>query len=107
MARNTTLLEDVATYAVKEGLAANYAEFSVAFCGKSANWYAYQKHKGRDFSLSALINCLAQFRSLTAKLGRFNTVWQTELLEIEQLEKKMSEQLARSLGTNVRVVFEK
>ena len=88
MARSTTLLDDVAAYAVKEGLAANYAEFSVVFCGKNPNWYAYQKHKGRDFSLSALINCLARFRALTAKLGRFHTVWQSELLDIEKLEKK-------------------
>jgi len=37
----------------------NQSNFSRDFCQKHKGWLAYQKHKGRDFSISAAISCLA------------------------------------------------
>ena len=98
-----TLLQEVADFTIRENLAKNYSDFAVQFLGKNSNWYAYQTHMGRDFSLPTLINCLQKFQKLTAKLGAFNTVWETEILEIEQLQTKMQNKLQKHLGQNVRI----
>ena len=98
-----SLLQEVGEFAVRENLSRNYSDFATQFLGKNPNWYAYQTHMGRDFSLPALINCLQRFQTLTAKLGTFDTVWQSEILEIEQLQTKMWNKLQEHLGKNVRI----
>ena len=37
--------------------------FSRDYLGKNSNWYAYQKHTARDFSVAAAIQCLRTIRS--------------------------------------------
>ena len=98
-----TLLQEVADFAIRENLAKNYSDFSAHWLNKNPNWYAYQTHVGRDFSLPTLINCLQRFQQITAKLGTFDTVWQSEILEIEQLQTKMWNKLQEHLGKNVRI----
>lgn len=98
-----TLLQEVAEFAIRENLAKNYSDFSVNFLGKNRGWMHYQRHMGRDFSLPALINCLQRFQQLTARLGIFDSVWQTELLEIENLQIKMKNKLQEHLGQKVRI----
>lgn len=98
-----TLLKEVADFTIRENLAKNYSDFAVQFLGKNSNWYAYQTHMGRDFSLPALINCLQKFQQLTAKLAAFDSVWESEILEIELLQTKMQNKLQDHLGKNVRI----
>lgn len=98
-----TLLQDVADFTIRENLAKNYSDFSKNWLNKNPNWYAYQTHMQRDFSLPTLINCLQRFQQITKKLGTFDTVWQSEILEIEQLQAKMQNKLQEHLGKNVRI----
>lgn len=98
-----TLLQEVAEFTIRENLAKSYSDFAVQFLGKNRNWYAYQTHMGRSFSLPALINCLQRFQQLTAKLGTFDKVWESEILEIEQLQTKMQKKVQEHLGQNVRI----
>jgi hypothetical protein len=42
-------------------------QFSSTYVLRNANWFAYQKHNDRDFSLGAAIDCL---RSVRKQLGR-------------------------------------
>lgn len=99
----TSLLREVADFTIRENLAKNNSDFAVQFLGKNPNWYAYQTHMGRDFSLPALINCLQRFQQLTKKLGAYDSVWASELLEIEHLQAKMQNKLQEHLGQNVRI----
>lgn len=40
----------------------NQSDFSKTYCQKNKGWFAYQKHKGRDFSISAAIACLSHVK---------------------------------------------
>lgn len=44
--------------------------FSRQYCGKNPNWASYQKHKKRDFSLSAALNCLSAIETRMAALRK-------------------------------------
>lgn len=98
-----TLLQIVGEFTIRENLAKNYSDFATQFLGKHRGWYHYQTHMGRDFSLPTLINCLQRFQQITAKLGTFDKVWESEILEIEQLQTKMWNKLQEHLGKNVRI----
>lgn len=100
---NKTLLQEVADYTIRENLAKSYSDFAVQFLGKNPNWYHYQHHMGRSFSLPTLINCLQKFAKISKQMGTFDTVWQTEILEIEKLQIKMQKKLQEHLGQNVRI----
>ena len=56
--------------------------FSRYYLGKNRNWYAYTKHKGLDYSMSAAISCLRSIRSQqhSAKLSacQLSTLQRTE-----------------------------
>lgn len=57
-----TLLEQTYTQLHSAGLVDCAETFSRGFLGKNRNWYAYQKHVGRDYSLGAAIQCLRNIR---------------------------------------------
>jgi len=57
-----TYLNNAADILKSNGFIKSYSEFSRVFCGKNVNWTAYQNHKGRDFSISAAINCLSNIQ---------------------------------------------
>lgn len=58
-----TLLENTYSQLNSAGLVDSAEAFSKIYLNKSKNWYAYQKHTGRDFSVDAAIQCLRQVRS--------------------------------------------
>jgi len=58
-----TLLEQTYRQLKGAGLVHCAEAFSRDYVGKNDNWYAYQKHTARDFSVSAAIQCLRSIRS--------------------------------------------
>jgi hypothetical protein len=58
-----TLLETTYRQLQSAGLVHCAEAFSSNYLGKNHNWYAYQKHTGRDYSVSAAIQCLRSIRS--------------------------------------------
>ena len=58
-----TLLEQTYRQLQGAGLVHCAEAFSRNYLGKNSNWYAYQKHTGRDYSVGAAIQCLRNIRS--------------------------------------------
>jgi|GEM_PF-2393038 hypothetical protein len=58
-----TLLEKTYSELSSVGLVPSAAAFSADYLGKNKNWFAYQKHLGRDFSIDAAIQCLRRTRA--------------------------------------------
>jgi len=58
-----TLLEKTYSDLSSVGLVQCAAAFSADYLGKNKNWFAYQKHVGRDFSVDAAIQCLLRIRT--------------------------------------------
>ena len=58
-----TLLENTYKQLKDVGLAHSAATFSTNYLVKNSNWYSYQKHTGRDFSIDAAVQCLRNIRA--------------------------------------------
>ena len=58
-----TLLESTYTQLRNAQLVHCAEAFSQNYLNKNHNWYAYQKHTGRDYSVGAAIQCLRNIRS--------------------------------------------
>lgn len=58
-----TLLETAYRQLRDVGLVRNAEAFSSDYLLKNKNWYAYQKHKGRDYSVGVAIQCLRSLRT--------------------------------------------
>ena len=58
-----TLLERTYTGLRAAGLTHCAEAFSRDYLGKNKNWYAFQTHTGRDFSVAAAVQCLRSLRS--------------------------------------------
>lgn len=52
------LIEQVYETLAEHDLVLTAEEFSMDWCAKSRSWYAERRHSGRDFSVTAAINCL-------------------------------------------------
>lgn len=57
-----TLLEQTYRQLHDAGLVRNTANFSRQYLCRNANWYAWQKHVGRDMGAAAAIQCLRTVR---------------------------------------------
>lgn len=57
-----TLLEKTYRQLRSAGLVPCAEAFSRDYLGKNTNWFAYQKHTARDFSVGAAIQCLRSIR---------------------------------------------
>ncbi len=57
-----TLLENTYRQLSSAGLVNCAARFSSDYLGKNKNWFAYQKHSKRDFSIDAAVQCLRSIR---------------------------------------------
>ena len=62
-----TLLENTYRQLSNAGLVNCAARFSSDYLGKNKNWFAYQKHTGRDFSIDAAVKCLRSIRAQQLK----------------------------------------
>ena len=78
-----TLLETTYTNLHSVGLVACAEAFSADYLGKNRNWYAFQKHAGRDFSLAAAIQCLRSVR-LTQHSAQLPQQQHATLQQLEQ-----------------------
>lgn len=58
-----TLLETTYRQLHSAGLVQCAEAFSRDYLGRNSNWYAYNKHRGRDYSVGAAIQCLRYTRT--------------------------------------------
>lgn len=58
-----TLLEQTYRQLRAAGLTDCAEAFSRDYLGKNKNWYAFQTHAGREFSIAAAVQCLRSLRS--------------------------------------------
>jgi len=58
-----TLLEQTYKRLRDAGLVGTGEMFSTQYLHKNRNWYAWQRHAGRDLSAAAAVNCLRAVRA--------------------------------------------
>ena len=84
-----TLVERVYERLVEHDLVLNGEEFSTDWCGKSKSWFGERKHSGRDFSITAAIDCLrrVQLKIVTLRLSnrRMGGLLEAELRGLEEV----------------------
>lgn len=68
-----TLLEQTYRELRAAGLTDCAEAFSRDYLGKNKNWYAFQTHTGRDFSVAAAVQCLRSLRSRQTAPGLLQT----------------------------------
>ena len=64
-----TLLETTYTQLRAVQLVSCAEAFSTDYLAKNKNWYAFQKHSERDFSVDAAVQCLRSIRTNKALDG--------------------------------------
>lgn len=60
--KTNSLLTEVFHTLHDAGLVRSAQAFSTKYLQRNANWYAYQKHTARDFSLGSAVACLQAVR---------------------------------------------
>lgn len=60
-----TLLEQTYRRLRELGLVTTGEAFSTRYLGRNKNWYAWQRHAGRDFGVLALAHCIRALQPLT------------------------------------------
>ncbi|MFW7358313.1 MAG: DUF6626 family protein [Brucella sp.] len=74
------------------GTVRSQSDFSKRFCHKSKCWLAYQRHRNRDFTVSAAIACLTNVRrELAILLAEQAISDKTSIHEIDALQNAESE----------------
>lgn len=58
-----TLLEQTYRQLHSAGLVRSTAGFSRQYIGRNRNWYAWQKHAGRDMGVAAAVQCVRSIRA--------------------------------------------
>ena len=76
-------------------------QFSITYVLRNANWFAYQKHNHRDFSLASAIDCL---RSVRKQFGREAALSEVQTRALQAIEDRLSEfvQAITGLAMNSR-----
>lgn len=88
------LLTHLFTALLNAGLVRSAQAFSTEYLQRNPNWYAYQKHTGRDISSGAAIACV---RCARAKLSIASiTIAQASVLR--QLQAELLDYLAQQHG---------
>jgi hypothetical protein len=59
-----TLIETTYRELHEAGLVRTREQFSTDYVGKNSNWYSYQTHMGRDFSVLTAAHCLRAIAKL-------------------------------------------
>ena len=78
-----TLIEQTYSLLREADLIRTREQFSTDYVGKNPNWYSYQTHVGRDFSVLAAAHCLRTI---------------TELSNAETIQPKQRHALAHVIG---------
>lgn len=88
-----TLLETTYHILKQAELTTSREAFSRDYAGKSRNWFAWQRHMKRDFSISAAIQCLRSIRLQREREAALNMAQQQALTAAEYgLLKHLNEQ---------------
>lgn len=101
--KSNTLLEQVADYLISEQIVTTYCEFSLKICKRNPNYFSYQRFKNRDFSINALVSCIQSFRKINNNLKRYDSVWESEIIESQRLEQEMMKLLKAKIGTDIKI----
>jgi hypothetical protein len=101
--KSNSLLEQVADYLISEQIVVTYQEFSLKICKRNPNYFSYQRFKSRDFSLSALIECIKSFRKINKNLQRYDSIWESEIIESQRLEQEMMKLLKAKIGADIKI----
>lgn len=80
-----TLLERTYRQLRSTGLVHCAEAFSRDYLGKNSNWYAYNKHAARDYSVGAAIQCLRSIRSKQHS----NDLSEAQLVALERIEQHL------------------
>lgn len=67
------------------GLTTTRQAFSREYVGKNQNWFAYQAHMKRDFSIAGAINCLRSIRFQKQRDAALDLVQLCALREAEDV----------------------
>jgi DNA-binding transcriptional ArsR family regulator len=98
-----TLVEVTYSELREAGLVTTREQFSTQYVGKNPNWYSYQIHVGRDFSVSAAIECLRHIRNAanneTLATAQRLALLTAERLLLQQLNKQYSVAEVTSMPT--------
>jgi len=81
---NMTIIEQTYQLLKQAKLTTSRESFSQAYLGKNRNWFAWQRHVKRDFSLSAAIQCLRSIR-LQCQRGSALTMEQIAALKMADI----------------------
>ena len=84
-----TLVEQAYSELREAELVTTHKQFSTQFVGKNPNWYSYQKHVGRDFSVLAAAHCL---RALS-KLANADSIQPMQRHSLARITVKLSDYL--------------
>jgi hypothetical protein len=74
-----TLIESTYHILKDAELTTTRQSFSKNYVGKNQNWFSYQTHIGRDFSVSSAIQCLRSIRCHLERDAALNTSQRTAL----------------------------
>lgn len=102
--KSNTLLEQVADYLISEQIVTTYSEFSLKICKRNANYFSYQRFKNRDFSISTLVECIKSFKKINQNLSRYESVWESEIIESQRLEQEMMKLLKVKIGADIKII---
>ncbi len=73
-------------------------QFSTTYVLRNANWFAYQKHNGRDFSLASAIDCL---RSARKQLERETALNEVQMPALQAIEDQLTAYLRSTFNLGV------
>ena len=79
-----TLIEDTYQTLKKAKLTTTREAFSSDYICRSRNWFAWQRHVGRDFSIAAAVQCLRSIRLRRQRVSALNIVQLQALATAEQ-----------------------
>lgn len=93
--KNMTLIEQTYQILKQARLTTTREAFSTEYVGMSRNWFAWQRHMNRDFSLSAAIRCLRsiraqQQRDTALNIVQLHALTQAEMALLEHLNEQHS-----------------
>ena len=90
-----TLIEHIYQTLKQAQLTTTREAFSRDYVGKCSNWFAWQRHKQRDFSIQSAIQCL---RSIRAQKQRDPALDMVQRLALTTAERRLIEHLNEHHG---------
>lgn len=80
-----TLIEHIYQTLKQAQLTTTREAFSREYVGKCSNWFAWQRHKQRDFSIQSAIQCLRSIRAQQQRDPALNMMQLHALTQAEHI----------------------